>query len=553
MFASPSAARAHGSPRIGLPPMQWNAWGVAEEATTLSPAVLDLVRSALGVSGDPRPVPAIDEVTVAPTRVTDDDRGALADIVGSGCVSVDPQDRLRRAGGKSTPDLLRRTAIKQDAPDAVVAPGTEDEIAAILAWCAKAGVAVVAFGGGTGVVGGLDPDAGRHRAVISLDLHRFDSLIDLDATSGIAVLGAGVSGPRAEELLTEHGFSLGHFPQSFEFATMGGFAATRSSGQDSAGYGRFDDMVVGLTAITPRGTLRLGPVAKSAAGPDLRQMVLGSEGTLGIITAVALRVHPTPPHAVNEAWHFASFAEGAAAVRAVVQRGTGPTVLRLSDEVETGVNLARPGAIGVSDDAVAGGVLAITRFEGDESLCAARRDLTAETLLAAGGTSLGTAPADAWEHGRFRAPYLRDALLAIGVGCETLETATTWAGVPALRDAVVAALTTALSRPADGLPGGSPALVMCHISHTYPTGASLYFTVIYRMGDDPLAQWATAKADACAAIVAADATITHHHAVGADHRPYLSAEIGEVGVEMLRAVKDALDPAGVLNPGTLIP
>ncbi|MGU3291227.1 FAD-binding oxidoreductase [Williamsia sp. M5A3_1d] len=533
--------------------MQWNAWGTAAEATTLSPAILDLVRSALGVSGEPRPTPAIDEVTVAPTRVTDDDLAALADIVGAGCVSVDPQDRLRRAGGKSTPDLLRRTATAQDAPDAVVAPGSDDEIAAILAWCAQADVAVVAFGGGTSVVGGLDPDAGRHRAVISLDLNRFDSLIDLDTTSGIAVLGAGVSGPRAEELLTERGFSLGHFPQSFEFATIGGFAATRSSGQDSAGYGRFDDMVVGLTAITPRGTLRLGPVAKSAAGPDLRQMLLGSEGTLGIITAVALRVHPTPTHAVNEAWHFASFAEGAAAVRAVVQRGTGPTVLRLSDETETGVNLASPGAIGVADDAVAGGVLAITRFEGDAALCAARRDLTAETLLTAGGTSMGAAPADAWEHGRFRAPYLRDALLAIGVGCETLETATTWTKVPALREAVVAALTTALSRPAVGLPDGSPALVMCHISHTYPTGASLYFTVVYRMGDDPLAQWAAAKADACAAIVEAGATITHHHAVGADHRPYLSAEIGDVGVEILRAMKVALDPSGVLNPGTLIP
>ncbi|WP_188490387.1 FAD-binding oxidoreductase [Williamsia phyllosphaerae] len=529
--------------------MQWNAWGAAEAATPLSENITDLLRSALGVTGHPRPSVAADDVALSPARLTSSDLDYLRAIVGTEHVSDAHADRLLRAGGKSTPDLLRRTAREQDAPDAVVLPGTDDEVAALLRWCSEHRVAVVAFGGGTSVVGGLDPVDGGLRAVISVDLRRFDRLLELDEVSGVAIMGAGLTGPRAEELLGERGFSLGHFPQSYQFATIGGFAVTRSSGQASAGYGRFDDMVVGLTTVTPRGILELGTVAKSAAGPDLRQLILGSEGTLGIVTAVALRVHRTPTAAINEAWHFPDFATGAQALRAVAQRGPGlgPTVLRLSDEAETGVNLAMPGAIG--DGSAPGGTLAITRFEGDAAACAARRELTADVLTAAGGTSLGADAADAWEHGRFSAPYLRDSLLAIGAGCETLETATSWARIPELRTAVTTALTDALGA------SGSQALVLCHISHTYPTGASLYFTVVYKMvsESDPIEQWAAAKSAANDAIVTSGAAITHHHAVGVDHRDRLDAEIGSVGVEILRAVKHALDPAGILNPGKLIP
>ncbi len=532
--------------------MRWNGWGAPEAATTLSDDITALLRSALGVTGHARPSVELDAVHLAPSRLTSTDLADLAAIVGTENVSDAHADRLLRAGGKSTPDLLRRTETDQDAPDAVVVPGTGDEVAAILSWCTEHRVAVVAFGGGTSVVGGLDPldvdrSGKRLRAVISLDLHRFDRLVDLDAISGVAVLGAGLTGPRAEELLGERGFSLGHFPQSFQFATIGGFAVTRSSGQASAGYGRFDDMVVGLTVITPRGTLRLGDVAKSAAGPDLRQLMLGSEGTLGIVTSVAVRVHHVPTAVINEAWHFPDFATGADALRVVAQRGVGlgPTVLRLSDEAETGVNLAKPDAIG--DGGAPGGCLAITRYEGDEAGCVARRELTAAVLTGAGGTSSGADAADAWEHGRFSAPYLRDALLAVGAGCETLETATNWSRIAELRTAVVDALTDAL------VASGSQAVVLCHISHTYPTGASLYFTVVYRMTDDPIAQWASAKSAANDAIVRSGATITHHHSVGVDHRDWLGAEIGETGVEILRAVKQALDPAGILNPGKLIP
>ncbi len=532
-----------------LPPMKWNAWGDPQAARPLSDGIRALLTQALGVTGDDAAGLDVAQVRLRPSALTDSDRAALAEIVGADYCRDDDPDRLLHAGGKSTLDLLRRNdSGVQDAPDAVLLPGGpdgEDDIAAILRHCSQHGIAVVPFGGGTSVVGGLDPIRGRLRAVVSLDLRRLDQLIDLDETSGEAEFGAGVTGPRAEQLLGEHGFSLGHFPQSFEFASLGGFAATRSSGQGSAGYGRFDDMVVGLRAITPAGVLDLGRAPASAAGPDLRQLLIGSEGVFGVITRVRVRVHPVPAATRYEAWSFPDFATGTAAVRAVAQTGTGPTVIRLSDEAETGVNLATTEAIGQTQ--IAGGCLAITVFEGSTAHVESRHAETRALLAARGGTSLGEAPARAWEHGRFSAPYLRDSLLAAGALCETLETATTWSNVPALKAAVTEALTGALTE------SGTPALVLCHISHVYATGASLYFTVVAGQRGNPIEQWRAAKAAASDAIVAAGGTITHHHAVGADHRPWMGAEVGELGVQVLRAVKSTLDPAGILNPGKLIP
>ncbi|MEE1822773.1 FAD-binding oxidoreductase [Streptomyces sp. BE20] len=527
---------------LPLPPMKWDAWGDPALAKELSADVKDLLAAALGVTGDAEPGPDASDVVLRPSTLSPDDLAALAAVVGEAHISTADADRLPRAGGKSTPDLLRRRSrAPQDAPDAVVLPGGEDEIAALLALCAERRIAVVPFGGGTSVVGGLDPERGGLAAVVSLDLRRLDRLLDLDETSGEAVLGAGLTGPAAEALLAAHGLELGHYPQSFRFATIGGFAATRSSGQDSAGHGRFDEMVRGLRVVTPAGTLDLGRAPASAAGPDLRELFLGSEGTLGVITAVRVRVHPAPAAKAYEAWSFPDFATGSAALRAVEQQGTGPTVIRLSDEAETMVNLAMTERIG-GEPAVTG-CLAVTVFEGTAEQAATRHAETRTVLLAAGGTPLGEAPARAWEHGRFNAPYLRDSLLRAGALCETLETATSWRNLPELRLAVTTALTEAL-------PGS---LVLCHISHVYPTGASLYFTVVAALGDDPLERWAGAKRAACDAILTAGGTITHHHAVGADHRPWMTDEIGELGVRILRAVKAELDPAGILNPGKLIP
>ena len=526
--------------------MKWNAWGDPAAAKPLSDGIRTLLVQALGITADPAAEPDADRVPVRPSALSDADRRAFTAIVGEGYCVTDDYARLLRAGGKSTLDLLRRNGTGvQDAPDAVLFPADEDQIAAVLARCSASSIAVVPFGGGTSVVGGLDPLRGDFTAVVSLDLRRLDALHALDEVSGEAEFGAGVTGPNAERLLGAQGFSLGHYPQSFEFATIGGFAATRSSGQDSAGYGRFDDMVRGLRVVTPAGVLDLGRAPASAAGPDLRQLMVGSEGVFGVISRVRVRVHPVPETTRYEAWSFPDFGTGAAALRAVVQNGTGPTVIRLSDEAETGVNLATTESIG--EGSITGGCLAITAFEGTAAHTESRHAETREVLAAHGGTSLGDGPATAWEHGRFGAPYLRDSLLAAGALCETLETATSWSNLSAVKAAVTEALVTSLAE------SGTPALVMCHISHVYPTGASLYFTVVAGQRGNPIEQWRAAKIAASDAMVRAGATITHHHAVGADHRPWMREEIGDLGVEVLRAVKAVLDPAGILNPGKLIP
>jgi alkyldihydroxyacetonephosphate synthase len=494
--------------------------------------------------GKAHPVARRERPALTPSRLTEADLAALARIVGDDHATQDDAVRALHLGGKSTPDLLRRRLDEpQTAPDAVVSPGDHAEVAALLAKCARLGLAVVPFGGGTSVVGGVDPVAGSHRGVVSLDLARTAALLDLDETSLLAAFGAGTTGPQAEDLLHERGFTLGHFPQSFAYASLGGYAATRSSGQASRGYGRFDDLVHGLRVATPVGDLRLGRAPASAAGPDLRQLFLGSEGALGVLTEVTVRIRPVPAVTAYGAWSFPDFASGAAAFREATQRGIRPTVLRLSDETETRVNAAMGGHV-----TRLRGCLAVATFEGASSGEAQAVRAALDGVFAAhGAKSRGEDPARSWERGRFSAPALRDTLMDSGVLAETLETATTWAALPSLKAAVTAALVESLTE------AGTKPIVLCHISHVYPAGASLYFTVVAALTDDPLAQWSGAKDAASRAISAEGATITHHHAVGRDHRDYLEAEIGPIGVEILRAVKAVVDPAGIMNPGALIP
>lgn len=520
--------------------MLWSGWGDPDRATPLPESVVGLLRDVLGVKPLDAPPMELDDIVVPASRLPDEVLGALGSVAE---VRTDAEGRIRHTRGKSTPDLLRiRAGETGDAPDAVVLPATHEEVLAVLRVCAAHRVAVVPFGGGTSVVGGLAPQGVS--AFVALDLRRLDAVIGIDEISRTATLQPGLRAPRAEALLNEAGYTLGHFPQSFEWATIGGFAAARSSGQASAGYGRFDEMVLGLTVATPAGTLETGRAPRSAAGPDLRQLVLGSEGAFGVITSVTVRVQPVPAVKVYEGWRFPSFETGSAALRRLAQDGPLPTVLRLSDETETAIGLAKPAEIGASSS---GGCLAIAGFEGTQTQVAGRRARAAEVLAAAGGEYLGTEPGDAWAHGRFNAPYLRDALLDVGAFAETLETAVFWSGIPALYDAVRTALTATLTE------SGTPPLVMCHISHVYPAGASLYFTVVAAQGEDPVGHWAPAKRAANDAIIAAGGTISHHHGVGTDHREWYAEEIGPLGVEVLRAVKARLDPAGILNPGVLIP
>ncbi len=513
-------------------------WGDPAAAIDLPESARGLVELAFGVqeramtSTATPPAPGLDSALV----------DALRGIVGADHVPVDDETRALRTRGKSTSDLLRaRAGDLTDAPDAVVRPDGHVEVAAVLAWASKHRVAVVPFGGGTCVTGGLAARRDGFAGLISLDLVRMKRLLDVDDVSMTATLQPGLRGPEAEALLAAHGLTLGHYPQSFQHASIGGFAATRSSGQSSAGYGRFDAMVVGLTAATPTGSLDLGSSPANAAGPDLRQLLLGSEGAFGVITSVTVRVRRAPAVTTYDGWRWPSFDAGSDAMRTLAQAGLLPTVIRLSDESETAINLADPASIGGTEDP---GCLMVTGFEGTLEQVEARRAAVTAVLTGLGGTALGEEPGQRWVRGRFDAPYLRDALLDHGVLVETLETATFWSNRERLYADVKAALQSSL---------GEGSLVLCHVSHVYETGCSLYFTVAVRQADDPLAQWQAAKVAASDAIMAAGATITHHHAVGTDHKPWLAQEIGEVGVRILRAVKAEVDPQGILNPGVLIP
>ncbi|WP_244930576.1 FAD-binding oxidoreductase [Nocardioides sp. W7] len=533
-----------------VPEMHPSRWGDPAQAAPLPESARGLVELVFGLAERP----AATEVVVPPSRLAPAVLAGLRELLGTEHVLTDDLTRRLRTRGKSTPDLLRqRAGDLSDAPDVVVRPDGHEQVAAVLALAVEHHLAVVPFGGGTSVTGGLAARRDGYAGVVSLDLIRMKRLLAVDHVSMTATLEPGLRGPEAEALLAAEGLTLGHYPQSFEHATIGGFAATRSSGQSSAGYGRFDALVVGLRAATPRGELALGSAPANAAGPDLRQLLLGSEGAFGVITAVTVRVRPLPVEKVYEGWRWPSFDAGRHAMRTLAQAGLLPTVLRLSDEAETGINLARPDSIGVPTSSTTGvegsttetgGCLMITGYEGEPDAVAAKRAAVTAVLGGLGGTPQGEEPGRAWAHGRFHAPYLRDSLLDVGVLVETLETATFWSEVPRLYADVKAALETSL---------GSPTLVLCHVSHVYETGCSLYFTVAAKQAEDPVAQWRAAKAAASDAIVAAGATITHHHAVGTDHRPWLAAEIGELGVSVLRAVKADLDPTGILNPGVLIP
>ncbi len=507
-------------------------------------------RFGSGLTRPPAPVP-LEAITLAPSALTSEQRRRLAEIAP---VRDDTEARIAHARGKSYRDLVRiRCGDARGAPDAVVLPTGPAAVEQLLALCSQEAIAVVPFGGGTSVVGGVEPLRGRFSAVIALDLAGLDRLIHLDPISHTATLQPGLRGPQAEALLAERGYTLGHFPQSYELATIGGYAATRSAGQASTGYGRSDEMVVGLTVATPAGTLRLGRAPRSAAGPDLRQLMLGSEGVFGVITDVTMSIRPIPAYKRYEAWFFPSFAAGLRAVRELEQQRLAPEVSRLSDEDETAANLALSGhgggVAGVYLKARRARAMAIFGWEGDPHLVAARHKLGLKVIRKAGGISAGTSAGAAWEAGRFGAPYLRDDLLDAGVLVETLETAASWTLLDRVRQAVRSAVTLELSGPQ----GAFPVLVGCHVSHLYPAGASLYFTVLAAASTtDPLGQWDRAKRAATGAIAALGATVTHHHAVGVDHAPWLSAEIGELGVDVLRAVKDRLDPAGILNPGKLL-
>jgi len=533
---------------------KWWGWGDPSVEPELDGAALATLRERVGVL---EPAPRASELDGFELPDPEPLPDALVEAVGAAAVFTGVEDRVRHAAGCGYADLARlRAGRLEAAPDAVLLPADAAAVRRALDVCAAEGVAVVPFGGGTSVVGGVEPLRGAHSRLVSLDLTRLRGA-EVDRRSLTARLGAGLRGPEAEAALNAEGLVLGHFPQSFEYATIGGFAATRSAGQASSGYGRFDGLVSGVRLIAPAGELGTLETPHTAAGPSLRELVLGSEGVFGVIPEVTVRVRPAPAERRFEAWIAESFEAGAEIVRALAQGPGLPDVIRLSDEEETEVSLALSGPRGIAATLFdgylglrrrRGGCLIMMGLEGEAESVARRRALSVRELRRGGAAYLGQAAGRSWEHGRYQGPYLRDTLMDMGAMVETLETSHTWTRLGELHAAVGSAIRDSLAGE------GTPGLVFCHLSHAYADGASLYFTFISRARrGEEIEQWRAVKRAASEAIVATGATITHHHAVGRDHAPYMEAEVGQTGLEVLQAVKERLDPAGIMNPEKLLP
>jgi alkyldihydroxyacetonephosphate synthase len=533
---------------------RWWGWGDPTVEPSLDAEALDALRERIG---ELEPWPLARGLEGFELPAAEALPRALIEAVGEGNVFASNEDRIRHATGRGYVDLARlRNGALEAAPDAVVMPADAEALRRAIEVCAGEGIAIVPFGGGTSVVGGVEPLRGSHGHLISLDLGALRDVV-VDERSLTARLGTGLRGPEAEAALGRQGLTLGHFPQSFEYATIGGFAATRSAGQASSGYGRFDALVSSMRLLAPAGELSTLETPHTAAGPALREVVIGSEGVLGVIPDVTVRVRRAPSTRRYEAWMAESFEAGAEIVRALAQGPGLPEIIRVSDEEETEGTLALSGPRGLSGRLFdrylgarrrRGGALVIVGFEGDEESVARRRALTVRALRNGGAAYLGQAAGRAWEHGRYQGPYLRDTLMEMGAMVETLETSHTWSRFGELHAAVGNAIRNALATQ------GTPGFVFCHLSHAYADGASLYFTFISRARRGAeLEQWAAVKRAACEAIVAHGGTITHHHAIGRDHAPYMEAEVGQTGLDVLRALKDQLDPVGIMNPGKLLP
>jgi alkyldihydroxyacetonephosphate synthase len=511
----------------------WWGWGF-EEAKLDAASLAPLVRDVLGfpLSGEIEAPVELSSISLPAPRFPRPD--------GIAGWSTDPRDRVEHAYGRSFPDTVRAFRGRIDhPPDAVVFAASEDDVEATLEWAAREDVAVIPFGGGTSVVGGVEPRVPRDRlGVVSLDLSRLDQVLEVDPVSRSARIQAGVAGPALEAQLAQHGMTMRFFPQSFELSTLGGWIATRAGGHFATVWTHVDDLVESVRAITPSGAWASRRLPGSGAGPSPDRMLLGSEGILGVITEAWVRVQPKPEFRASRAVRFKDFMNGSEAVRELAQSGLNPANCRLVDALEAQQTGAGDGTYAVL----------VLGFESTGHDVGAMLDRALAIARSHGGehdeASSGSGAVGAWREAFLAMPYLRDALLQLGVLSDTFETAITWDRWPAFHAQVTAATREAL---------GEPCRVTCRLTHVYPDGPAPYYTVLApaRRGSE-VEQWDEIKAAASEAVVAAGGTITHHHAVGRDHRPWYDRQRPDPFARALRSAKHELDPAGTLNPGVLV-
>lgn len=549
--------------------MKWWGWGpegvefTHEDKPDLGPFIADVLGLDVGEATTP-PV-RFEELRIDGAELPEDLRTALIGAVKPAYLSVDPLDRVVHARGKSLRDLiLQRQGELPRVPDAVVRPGSEDEVTAVLHAALDADAVLIPFGGGSSISGSLEAPADETRPVISVDLVRLDKVLEIDSSSRLARVQAGVFGPHLEEQLGSRGYTFGHFPDSFTHSTLGGWIATRSSGMQSDRYGDMVDLTKGLRVVTPSGTLVARPVPAMSTGPSVREMVFGSEGRLGIITEATVHVRPIPERRTILGYLFPTFADGLAAMRDLAASECSVSVTRVSDARETQFSFAmrtRPTLVEKLQSRalrtflrhrlgydVERMCLSFVGYEGSERHVAEQRRAVGKLLKRHGGLCIGSGPGALYDRKKFDTPYIRDFLLDRGAAGDVSETAMPWSQLLPVYDAVTAAGYGAFAKL------GVRGYLMCHLSHSYHAGACLYFTFAFLPAPDGdmLSDYEVVKTAIQQAFVDNGATLSHHHAVGTEHAQWLEQDISPPGVAMLEALFEGTDPGRHLNPGKIV-
>lgn len=550
--------------------MKW--WGWGEEGVHFDysnkPAFAPFVKKALDVDLRPRQRDTMEfsAVSVPPSRAEEHLLETLAGISGPDNVTVDDQLRIVHWAGKSVTELLlTRAGDFARVPDVVVYAGSEDEVAQVLRLALELDLVVIPFGGGTSISRSLQPDPAEERTIVSLDLGRMDRVLAIDESSGLATIQAGVLGPDMEAQLNARGWTLGHFPDSFTHSTLGGWAATRSSGMQSDKYGDIADIVRGMRVVRPAGTVVLRPLPSTSTGPSLREMVLGSEGRLGVITQLDVHVHRTAERREVIAYMFPTWQQALGAMQDIARSGVRTTFARVSDAHETAFSLSTQKAPttlkkkasakgqqllweimrrrGWDTDAMC---ISYVCFEGDKAEVESRQKTVAGIVRKQGALVLGSGPGALYDQKKFDTPYLRDFLLEQNTIGDVSETAAPWSKLTTVHRDVYDAAHRAFAEL------GKTGWIMSHMSHSYHSGACLYFTFGYEIGADPHGEYARIKGAVQQAFIDAGATLSHHHGVGTEHSPWMEQDVSAEGVALLRGLFAAADPGGHLNPGKIV-
>jgi alkyldihydroxyacetonephosphate synthase len=550
--------------------MKWWGWGDEDTSFTHDdkPALGPFVKDKIGIDLDAgsSSVVDFDALDIPDPTITPELRAALVAAVGDEWVLDTPMERVVHTYGKSIRDLVRiRRGDLGRLPDVIVYPGDEAQTVAIVEAALAADAVLIPFGGGTNISGSLEAPRGERRTVISVDIGRMDRVLDIDATSNTARIQAGALGPVLEEQLNRSGWTIGHFPDSFNHSTLGGWIATRSSGMQSDKYGDIADLTRAVRVVTPHGVLATRNVPSSSSGPSVREMVLGSEGRLGVIVEATVHVHRVPAERKILGYLFPDWSTSLRAMHDIAASDATPTVTRVSDAGETQFSFATKKGGGLADKLQSAALkqflerikhidpsqmcLSFMGFEGSAEHVKRQRKLVGEIVSRHGGLCVGTGPGELYDQKKFDTPYIRDFLLDRGGIADVSETSAPWAKLEPLYDGVCAAARSAFDEV------GVQGWIMCHLSHSYHSGACLYFTFAFKEtpGADGLKQYDIVKSAIQQAFMDLGATLSHHHAVGVEHAPWLEQDISPAGVAIVRTLLDGVDPGHNLNPGKIVP